>query len=139
MKVDVKNPNGIITNAFIVVPSKLATCLFINSASKFNSEKWVRSDGVCSGPNDDRMEEIEYEFYMLGILDDDFVPETDMDTVTITAENEAENKVLMRLAFELHTKGQLWYMYCDESVYSKRETMVIKFLWWLRSIFSKDN
>lgn len=121
MKLVVKNPNKIITDAFIHVPSKLATCVFINSASRFNSEKWVRPDTVCSGVNDDRMVEIEYEFFMPGISADDFNVETDIDTVTVTAENENDNIVLRRLVFELHSKGQLWYMYCDDTVYDENK------------------
>lgn len=104
MKINISNENGIIENAFVEM-SELSLSLFINSV-----EKYATLASIMSGHIEEGIEENTYEFWG----DEEG---TKIDKVTITSENEKEAEFLRFLAFELHTKGQLWFMYCDPKVY----------------------
>ena len=114
MKLEVKNPNNIVRDAFIDVPTPLATSLFINTA-----EQCVRPNATGGLRGGDTMDEEEFQFYPEGWETKKKIGDWEYDSVTLTAETKDECQVLRRLAFELHSKRQLWFMYCDESVYTE--------------------
>lgn len=117
MKIEVKNPNKIVESAFISkYGTKLATSVMINI-----KERGIRPDCVGSGQNEKGMEESIYYFYAPDISAEDLNLDTNTDVVMITAESEEDNEVLRRWVFELHCKTQLWFMYCDKSVFWKED------------------
>lgn len=112
MKVEVKNPNGIVVSAHVHVPTRLATSLLINT-----TERWVRPDSRGGTRGGGEMDQDEFAFWPADweTRGDDWQE----DVVTLIAENDEDCSVLRRLAFELHDKDQLWFMYCDDSVYTE--------------------
>lgn len=101
MKIQIKNNNGIIVDAYTESINDLSMSLIINTSKRY---AFPDSHSCSKG-------EYGFEFFN----DDD----SDFDQVLLLAETEKEEKELSRLVFELHSKQQLWFLFLDKSVYQE--------------------
>ena len=109
MKVIVKKLNGIIDSAFVKNNNELSFSLFINTV-----ERRVSHDSVTSGHEIVDNEPGSYQITYLYYLNDG----DEFDEVTFESENDAEiNMMREYLAFEMHCKDQVWFLYVNEKVY----------------------
>lgn len=107
MKVEVKNPNGILQRAWVETPTPLATILCVDSDFKM-----PRPSSYGFDTDDKGMEINDYTYWS----DDASEP----DVVTITAETKEECQVLKRTVFEWVDKRFQQFMYCHKSVYIEK-------------------
>ena len=109
MKIEIVNPNNIVSSAFIANDTELSFSVFINT-----TERWVQPYGITFGNSD-----ITFEFADSEGFDDGGLRDLPADTVTVFAESDEECNELKRLYFTLHDKDQLWYLFPKAEVYTK--------------------
>lgn len=102
MRIEIRNPNGIVTGAFAQDHGELLS-VFINM-----KERWVRHSFTTSCDGE----------WGIGYDPDEMGIDDKPDEVMLFADTKRERELLKNLHFELLNKDQLWMIFVPKELYA---------------------